>query len=83
MPWPRLLLLPALLMPAAALLTNADEKDPADRVLRLFADEFVTLTPGKGKFPASFAMGSAGAEAPASEKPVVTVKISYPFAVAK
>src|SRR5207302_6285958 len=43
----------------------------------------VELTPGKGKFPASFKMGSAERDAPASEKPAVTVRLKAPFAVAK
>jgi formylglycine-generating enzyme required for sulfatase activity len=54
----------------------------ADRILRRFADEFVRLTPGTGKFPASFRLGSAG-EAPAAEKPPVTVTFRRPFAVAR
>jgi formylglycine-generating enzyme required for sulfatase activity len=53
-----------------------------DKVLRRFALEFVLLEPGKGKFPASFRMGSAGA-APDSEKPPVTVTFRAPFAVAR
>jgi formylglycine-generating enzyme required for sulfatase activity len=55
--------------------------DP-DAVLRRFAEEFVTLTPGAGKFPASFRMGSAG-DAPAAERPAVTVTFRRPFAVAR
>ena len=33
------------------------------------------LTPGEGKFPASFLMGSADDAAPASEKPAVKVTL--------
>lgn len=55
--------------------------DP-DRVLRLFAEEFVALTPGAGKFPASFTMGTA-ADAPAAEKPATKVTFRAPFAMAR
>src|SRR4051794_14633037 len=48
-------------------------------ILKRFADEFVTLTPGEGKFPPSFQMGST---AEASEQPVRTVKMK-PFAICK
>src|SRR5262249_54077737 len=67
-----------ILLPAAD--APADE---SDRILKLFMDEFVELTPGKGKFPASFKMGSADEDAPAAEKPVVTVTFARPFAIAK
>ena len=49
--------------------------------LKLFAGEFVSITPGKGKFPASFRMGSA--DGPKSERPAHEVKLSKPFALAK
>ena len=69
---------------AAVALPAADKPAPAaDKVLRLFIDEFIPLTPGKDKFPASFEMGSSAAGAPASEKPVVTVRFKAPFALAK
>jgi len=57
----------------------ADNKDP---ILRRFVDEFVTLTPGKDKFPAGFTMGSTG-NAPDNEKPAHSVKFGAPFALAK
>ena len=41
-----------------------------DEALKLFADEFVPLTPGKDKFPASFTMGSR--DGPDAEKPAHT-----------
>jgi formylglycine-generating enzyme required for sulfatase activity len=53
-----------------------------DAVLRRFLEEFVTLTPGTGQFPASFTMGTAG-EAPAAEKPAHKVRLQGPFAVAR
>jgi hypothetical protein len=49
-----------------------------DAILKRFVEEFVTLTPGQGKFPASFPMGSADADA---EKPVHKVTFKKPFAV--
>jgi formylglycine-generating enzyme required for sulfatase activity len=58
------------------------EPGGADAILKRFAEEFVSLTPGTGKFPASFRMGSA-AEAPAAEKPAHTVTFTAPFAVAR
>jgi formylglycine-generating enzyme required for sulfatase activity len=64
---------------------GADPKKPeaeTDRVLRLFTEEFVALTPGTGVFPASFTMGSAGA-APDTEKPARLVKLRQPFALAR
>ncbi|MFM7149779.1 MAG: formylglycine-generating enzyme family protein, partial [Gemmataceae bacterium] len=39
--------------------------------------------PGKGKFPASFVMGSSRDVAPATEKPTCTIRFSAPFAMAK
>jgi formylglycine-generating enzyme required for sulfatase activity len=58
------------------------EPGGADPILKRFAEEFVPLTPGTGKFPASFRMGSA-AEAPAAEKPAHTVTFAAPFAPAR
>src|SRR5262245_38515449 len=52
-----------------------------DAILKLFAEEFVALTPGKGKFPADFMMGSA--KGPATEQPAHKVTLKQPFAVAK
>jgi formylglycine-generating enzyme required for sulfatase activity len=66
-------------------LPGADPKKPPrskEDALRLFAEEFVPLTPGKERFPASFTMGSA-ADAPASEKPAHTVTFRQPFAMAR
>src|SRR3954468_23942479 len=56
-----------------------DAVDGRDHILRQFTEEFVALTPGEGKFPASFRMGSIGAE----EKPAHTVTFRKSFAVAR
>lgn len=59
---------------------------PAERkgdILKLFVSEFVSITPGKGEFPAKFTLGSAAKDAPASEATTVEIAIAQPFAVAK
>ncbi len=75
-----LALLPPLAL--APFLLAADPPAPADKILKRFVEELVPLTPGKGKFPASYQMGSSG-KAPASEKPAVKITFSRPFAVAR
>src|SRR5262245_65391767 len=67
-------------------LTPEKEKklpDPTPRkaeILKQFAGDFIALTPGTGKFPASFLMGSkAGRE----ELPIHKVTIAYSFSVNK
>ncbi len=58
--------------------------DPTPReeqILKRFAEEFVVLTPGRGQYPASFAMGSA--TGPAEEMPRHTVTFQRPFAVGR
>ncbi|MCI0681589.1 MAG: formylglycine-generating enzyme family protein [Gemmataceae bacterium] len=57
--------------------------DPTPRkaaILKRFAEEFVTLAPGEGKFPPSFLMGSKAAR---EELPVRKVTFAYSFAVNK
>src|SRR5437870_3359040 len=57
--------------------------DPTPRkaeILKRFVDEFVAITPGNGKFPADFLMGSA---AQPDEQPVHRVSFKRPFAVNK
>jgi formylglycine-generating enzyme required for sulfatase activity len=56
--------------------------DATEKVLKQFLTEFVTLTPGKGKFPASFVMGS-DQKAPVEEQPAHKVTFQAPFAMAK
>jgi formylglycine-generating enzyme required for sulfatase activity len=67
---------------SATLLVLAQAK-PAERkaaLLKLFVDEFVAITPGKGDFPASFEMGS---DATPEEKPIHKVTFKYSFHMAK
>ena len=54
---------------------------PRADLLKTFASEFVAITPGKGKFPASFEMGSK--DGPATEQPVHRVTLKQPFAIAR
>jgi formylglycine-generating enzyme required for sulfatase activity len=73
---------------AIALTAAGQEKekklpDPTPRkpaILKLFVEEFVELTPGKDKFPASFVMGS---DKKPDEQPTRKVTLDYPFAMAK
>jgi formylglycine-generating enzyme required for sulfatase activity len=76
-----LVALPVCLVLVAALACAEDGAPAAgkDKVLHRFADEFVTLTPGKDGFPASFTMG--GGEP--GEKPAHEVKPAGPFALNK
>src|SRR6516164_607355 len=53
-----------------------------DAILKLFTEEFVPITPGKGKVPQSFMMGTekGGHD---NERPAHKVTIKYSFAIAK
>ena len=66
----------------ACLVDGALAVSPAHRErLQTFGDEFVDITPGRGKFPASFTMGrDDGSEA---ERPAHRVSFDSPFAVAR
>lgn len=82
-----LLIAPLALVPFAGASLSKDKPgdDPVQRkaaILKLFASEFVTVTPGVGKFPESFQMGSekGGRE---TEKPAHKVTLKTPFAIAK
>lgn len=79
------LALPALAMHSPPVLTTpagADDSQTLQSLLREFVlSEFVEITPGKGKFPASFRMGST--EGPPSERPVHEVQFAYGFRMAK
>jgi formylglycine-generating enzyme required for sulfatase activity len=50
-------------------------------LLQTFVKEFVSITPGEARFPASFKMGSDAASP--SEQPQHLVKMSLPFSIAK
>jgi formylglycine-generating enzyme required for sulfatase activity len=82
-----LLSLSTVALAAAAVALSAQKEvkkgTPPERILPLFMEEFVSLTPGKGKFAATFLMGSSAADAPQSEKPVHAVRFMAPFAIAK
>lgn len=52
-----------------------------EQILKTFVAEFVEITPGRGKFPRSFEMGSA--DGPKSERPVRKVTFGYNFAIAR
>jgi formylglycine-generating enzyme required for sulfatase activity len=72
-------------IPCLLLALGAEAPDAGPRhesILKLFVEELVPLTPGQGKFPASFTMGSSG-DAPATEKPAVTITFTAPFALAR
>lgn len=51
------------------------------KLLQTFMDELVDITPGEGKFPKSFQMGSE--DGPESELPVHEVTFAYSFSMAK
>lgn len=61
-------------------MTNADQlTDNQQKLLKTFRDEFVLITPGKGKFPKSFEMGSDQT----TESPKHKVSFDYSFHVAR
>lgn len=63
------------------MLISADPSDDQIKLLKVFNDEFVAITPGEGKFPKSFMMGSKdGLE---SAGPPRAVTFDYGFAIAK
>jgi formylglycine-generating enzyme required for sulfatase activity len=67
-----------------ALAAAADEPDAKhDKILKRFVEELVTITPRKDKFPASYKMGSADKDSPASQKPQIEVTLHEPFSMAK
>ena len=55
--------------------------DESPDLLKTFLSEFVSITPGEGKFPASFEMGNSRGET--SEQPVHQVKLKAHFEIAK
>lgn len=71
-------------LPLMILATTANAQDvensPA-KLLQTFHKEFVAITPGQGKFPKSFRMGSE--KGPANERPVHEVTFEHDFQIAK
>jgi formylglycine-generating enzyme required for sulfatase activity len=68
---------------AIGLLSGAEpEAGKKEKILKRFLEEFVSLTPGEGKFPASFLMGSTDKAFP-DEAPQHDVTLKSPFALAK
>ncbi|MDB5341396.1 MAG: Gluconolaconase [Planctomycetaceae bacterium] len=55
--------------------------DAQTKLLQTFHAEFVNITPGQGKFPKSFRMGSD--KGPATEQPAHEVTFNHSFAIAK
>jgi formylglycine-generating enzyme required for sulfatase activity len=66
----------------ATLFALAGPEERKEQILKRFVDEFLPVTPGTGKYPASFVMGS-GEDAPAEERPAHKVTFRGPFAMAK
>jgi formylglycine-generating enzyme required for sulfatase activity len=64
------------------LLLSADPTPEQLTLLKAFRSEFVAITPGEGKFPASFNMGrkAGGTDA---ERPVHKITFKHKFAIAK
>src|SRR5436190_9304861 len=74
-----------LALPLLLLAEDKPKKPPyrdKDAALKLFAEEFVKITPGEGKFPTVFKMGSEGKDTPAEEKPARKVRMTQAFAIA-
>lgn len=76
----------ALLSIALPALESGDKPEPKKKdkaaILKTFAEEFILLTPGKGKYPESFLMGSKKGGNP-SERPSRKVTFKSPFALAR
>ncbi|MCX7422066.1 MAG: formylglycine-generating enzyme family protein [Planctomycetia bacterium] len=71
------------LLPLASSEDKPTKKVPTltrPEMLKLFADEFVPITPGEGIFPAKFQMGSDRAD---NEMPAHEVTLKHKFAIAK
>ncbi len=60
--------------------TSSKTKSQAE-ILKTFRDEFVPITPGRGKFPKSFEMGAS--DGASSEQPKRQVRLDYDFQIAK
>ncbi|MAV38218.1 MAG: gluconolaconase [Planctomycetaceae bacterium] len=64
-----------------ALLLGADTSPQQKQLLETFRKEFVPITPGEGKFPATFQMGAKGEGT--SSQPVHQVTLGYHFQIAR
>ena len=73
------LLWPAMIVALTAFSLGFD--DARAKLLQTFHAEFVNITPGQGKFPKSFRMGSD--KGPANEQPAHEVTFNHSFAIAK
>lgn len=60
---------------------RAEPTKQQKELLELFHKEFIYITPGKGKYPKSFAMGRKGGGE--KEQPVREVAFNYAFSIAK
>lgn len=78
---PRCLLVFVVLLPVAAQEKQKPTYRDKEAALKLFAEEFVNITPGKGVFPAKFKMGTENG--PKEEQPVREVTFKYSFGMAK
>ncbi len=65
----------------AAAAQRKTDQDQQAALLKTFVSELVEITPGRGKFPRSFQMGSAAG--PQAERPVHRVEFAYEFAISK
>ena len=80
--------LPLLAVAAVGVAQEGGKKsfpDPAprtDAILKRFMAEFVPLTPGEGRYPARFVMGTES-DGPKTEQPAHAVTLKHPFAIAK
>jgi formylglycine-generating enzyme required for sulfatase activity len=61
----------------------AGAQDDSDKLYKTFVDELIAVTPGEGKFPKSYTMGSSFDGAPAAEKPARKVEFAKSFRMAK
>jgi len=68
-------------MLAISLLLTADPTPQQRELLKVFREEFIAITPGEGKFPASFTMGRESTAA-GKRKPT-RITFQYSFAIAR
>ena len=61
---------------------SADPSPEQTKLLKTFSEEFISITPGRGKFPKKFVMGRAEGGRD-NERPVREVTFTYEFSIAK